>query len=676
MKKLLLTGGLILGLGLSGIAQNTLDLAPTSKEAVKPTKVQGLSKSLEINKVRGENAKETAIVPLWQFPSLYVIGNRHVPANYLSYEPTSKVLSFSSSSYEDEATGSEKGFSIYNFSKDMGATWNDNFLKAYHPYYDDATQINAEAHYNLSFLLNQTKSTNPDDVNFSYYAMTYMDWDDLSKRKFVYNTLGLGTEADKGDYKDDSNNSDISIYNVNESCQTEDNIFIVDSQTVLEEDEDKVKWVIVKNEIILVKGTVENNEVTYKRIKINTPDYIDDQYGEIDMINHPQIAFNDDASLGYLSFNVLFKTDNPNLPTDSHIFILKTEDKGETWTTSDHFDININSPGMKALADFWTPWWDNVEDPAPVDKRIYIIPYHSTHDLDLAIDKDNNPILVFNILPKVEAGWYSTSMYPFFFHKVNDVWTGEKFNTYTRYVEYAAEGETKKYVMCHRLKFVSSPDRKINYIFYADSDEPEHLGNTNPNIYYAAYEDGKLVQPDVPVYEGERTESNRTNFNLTRKSDANEVCFWPTFATEMVQDPDDKEKYRVHATIITQEENLAFDWKQTITFNYIKNLRVPKKPGAILDGVDEIDPIFASVSQNVPNPFNGITRVNVELVEAADLKLDVYNVSGQKLMTINKGESFAGNHTFEIDGSGLDAGVYFYSVVAGESVVTKKMIIE
>jgi len=51
-------------------------------------------------------------------------------------------------------------------------------------------------------------------------------------------------------------------------------------------------------------------------------------------------------------------------------------------------------------------------------------------------------------------------------------------------------------------------------------------------------------------------------------------------------------------------------------------------------------------------------------------------MTGQKVIEINKGHVPAQNHVFTIDATNLQSGVYFYTVTAGESQVTRKMIVE
>ena len=94
-------------------------------------------------------------------------------------------------------------------------------------------------------------------------------------------------------------------------------------------------------------------------------------------------------------------------------------------------------------------------------------------------------------------------------------------------------------------------------------------------------------------------------------------------------------------------------------------------------GVEEAELIDDShVSQNFPNPFTGTTTVNVNLEKAANLSLVVTNMTGQKVIEINRGQVPAQTHTFTIEADMLQAGIYFYTVTAGTSQVTRKMIVE
>ena len=95
-------------------------------------------------------------------------------------------------------------------------------------------------------------------------------------------------------------------------------------------------------------------------------------------------------------------------------------------------------------------------------------------------------------------------------------------------------------------------------------------------------------------------------------------------------------------------------------------------------GIEEAQvPIHAAdVSQNYPNPFTGSSYVNVEVRMACTLSLEVTNLVGQVVYTIPEKDVNPGTTRLEIRAENLTPGVYFYSVKAGDSTVTKKMVIE
>jgi len=103
-----------------------------------------------------------------------------------------------------------------------------------------------------------------------------------------------------------------------------------------------------------------------------------------------------------------------------------------------------------------------------------------------------------------------------------------------------------------------------------------------------------------------------------------------------------------------------------------------KWPIANFTGIEEPSEVIdaESVSQNFPNPFSKTSEVWMDLKNSAELSLEVIDIMGQKVYELNAGRMGPGAHKMLIDGRNLSSGVYFYTVHAGESSVTKKMIVE
>ena len=61
--------------------------------------------------------------------------------------------------------------------------------------------------------------------------------------------------------------------------------------------------------------------------------------------------------------------------------------------------------------------------------------------------------------------------------------------------------------------------------------------------------------------------------------------------------------------------------------------------------------------------------------EGCDVKLEVFNVLGQKVATLVEGRFDAGEHRVTWDATEQSSGVYLYRLTAGEMVETKKMML-
>lgn len=105
-------------------------------------------------------------------------------------------------------------------------------------------------------------------------------------------------------------------------------------------------------------------------------------------------------------------------------------------------------------------------------------------------------------------------------------------------------------------------------------------------------------------------------------------------------------------------------------------------PSNITD-VEEPDvPVAYSVMlyQNVPNPFNPTTNIRFDLPSSEHVKLNVYNIKGELIATLLDQKMNAGRNEVSWDakdnnGMAVASGIYFYRLVAGDFVQTKKMVL-
>ena len=78
--------------------------------------------------------------------------------------------------------------------------------------------------------------------------------------------------------------------------------------------------------------------------------------------------------------------------------------------------------------------------------------------------------------------------------------------------------------------------------------------------------------------------------------------------------------------------------------------------------------------QNFPNPFNPSTTIRYELPERAHVRLEVFNLLGQKVASLVDAQQGAGSHAVVFQASGLPSGVYFCRFRAGSAVLARAML--
>ncbi len=97
-------------------------------------------------------------------------------------------------------------------------------------------------------------------------------------------------------------------------------------------------------------------------------------------------------------------------------------------------------------------------------------------------------------------------------------------------------------------------------------------------------------------------------------------------------------------------------------------------------GGSDAVPRTISLQQNYPNPFNPTTTITYTLTRAADISLNIYDITGRRLTTLVNGSVSEGQHTAEWngttdDGTAVASGVYFYRLEAGDQSQVKKMML-
>jgi hypothetical protein len=408
----------------------------------------------------------------------------------------------------------------------------------------------------------------------------------------------------------------------------------------------------------LRKGVFNSGTNTFDWTELDeTPDINQASDGTYDVSGTTNMAWSPDGMVGYFFYTGV--DNRPDVKGSYYPIVYKTIDAGETWDLLDYYDYSNNpviSPYILATS---TP---DVTNP-------YFV------ETDAVVDA-NNELHIFAIC----RGAYSTDP-----DSLGYTWTvggnaerGAIFECYTdnnswnvHYIDtlqtsapsatqtgYGTGTDAQSWDM--RLQASRTPDGTKIFCTWADTD-PVTFGtelNLNPDIWGWGRDITSASQyfpPDV--------------INFTALTDAWGECYFSYTSPITIDKTSEFEVPVMYSDIHTTN-----DPGLPVYHNYLQGISFPIGYLSPV-GINETK-TNSMVSQNVPNPFSGTTKVEVSLAKRSDLNLSVYDLTGQKVYELNNGSTPAGTHALTINASNLKAGVYYYTVTADGNKVTKKMIVK
>ena len=131
--------------------------------------------------------------------------------------------------------------------------------------------------------------------------------------------------------------------------------------------------------------------------------------------------------------------------------------------------------------------------------------------------------------------------------------------------------------------------------------------------------------------------------------------------------------YNIDNTPVDMLLNASNDF--TIILTGIQRYVTIRYSDNIVDVDDDISVNKFDLQQNYPNPFNPGTTIGYSIPEASNVKIEIYDVLGNKIQTLVDDNKSAGNYSVNFNGSELSSGIYFYRLSAGQFIQTKKMIL-
>jgi hypothetical protein len=112
-------------------------------------------------------------------------------------------------------------------------------------------------------------------------------------------------------------------------------------------------------------------------------------------------------------------------------------------------------------------------------------------------------------------------------------------------------------------------------------------------------------------------------------------------------------------------------WANIIDFDNV--------PVSVKDRNDEIPRSF-QLLQNFPNPFNPTTTIRFSLPRRAQVRLIIYDVLGNEIVTLKNQEMMPGTHEViwaakDVRGLAVPSGVYFYRFQTNGYTQIRKMLL-
>ena len=203
-----------------------------------------------------------------------------------------------------------------------------------------------------------------------------------------------------------------------------------------------------------------------------------------------------------------------------------------------------------------------------------------------------------------------------------------------------------------------------NNIWYKDAGSTwEDL--SGGKSWLETYFTGHNNENEDPMLNGiSRTNDNGLNPTLAQNS--------PAWTNAMKTYPEGNNFDEVNYIGAFGDNNWALGWT-ALDFNdvfgagIINSIKEEKIGGTIPDKF--------TLSQNYPNPFNPSTIIDFTLPNSEFVNLSIYNILGQKVVTLVNGARKAGTYSLTFDASDLASGWYIYRLQTDTHVMSHKMLL-
>ena len=427
---------------------------------------------------------------------------------------------------------------------------------------------------------------------------------------------------------------------------------------------DDLTATVFQNNIIVEKGEWSDvaEDIVYEQELIDH--FTDAELGSpVDV----KIAFAADGQIGYMT--VL--SDDGSAEAISgfkglYPVIFKTTDGGINW--DDLGGIQLGGPeGLDGIVNGLLTdeqIAELYEEPLPARVEI---PYTTAFDHDIIVDANGNLHIAVVIGITAETAYSITTgipnilgAYDIYTTDGGETWHAIKMGSLLQF-----RGTWGDISDDNRIQITASDDREFIFVSWNDSDLDDAEDNSRPDVFARGMRPNPWGTADLTCVEGNPEPTNVTLFS---------GGMWnATFISVAANTREEDGRYYIPMVYQALQNGSDVD---PVQFKYIKDFYFTEADFCVV-GNEEIAAVKGiEVGQNFPNPFSNATNIQVSLANASNVSLEVYNITGQKVMSMDYGYKTAGSITLTINADELPTGVYFYTVEAGNEKVTRKMIVK
>lgn len=184
-----------------------------------------------------------------------------------------------------------------------------------------------------------------------------------------------------------------------------------------------------------------------------------------------------------------------------------------------------------------------------------------------------------------------------------------------------------------------------------------------------------------PIYSIHVSVNDRSNGYLQiNRTKLNDV----TPGVEIHQSPSTMELtyFEGHPVTLTAIPNEGYHfgyWQHNMSHNPTIEITGPGEayvavfvPILSISDEDEL-PTKVNLHANYPNPFNPVTNISYDVPTSTFVKLEIFDLLGQKISTLVESWHLPGKHSVTFDAGQLSSGIYVYRLSANGSTISRKM---